>query len=780
MATPTGPEAPDPDAFPPEPDAGIPPSFDGAPGAPTPPTASHPADAQPAVADEWTSEINALLRELDGVAAGQASLPPIAVGETGDELVRVRLGTAAGLFAALQCKHPASAGHSLRVALTCSAWSMALELDGAERDAIEVSALLHDIGMIGAPDNILLKPGTLDRDEAAVVTRARQASLQILRRSCSSTQILEIVECVGAWYDGSRDGFPNSGKDIPLGARMIAVAEAYDAMTNDHVYRAAMSQERAVKELFDCAGTQFDRDLVKRFVEFLGYDQRQLREAVAGRWLRSLDPELVNSYWQVRCYPSLASKPETDALFQGKLLDNMYDAVMFIDGDGLVVLWNRGAERLTGIAGSTVFQRRWEPELLNIADEKGNPVHESDCPVTCAIRSGVQSLRRLTIWGRAGRPIAVDTHAIPVISDEGKRLGAILLFHDASSETSLEQRCQSLHEKATRDPLTQVANRAEFDRVHEMFVDTHRQQHVPCSLIIGDLDHFKRVNDTYGHQVGDEVIKSLATLLKNSCRPGDLVARYGGEEFVILCTDCDITAATRRAEQIRGVFGRMPQEDMGGRCATVSFGVTQIQPGDTPETMLRRADRGLLMAKSQGRNQVVQLGTGSADELDQPKTAVSDKTPGRQFLIQRTLVTPVPVKMTIEKLRGFVADHQAKIIATDENQVRLEISEQRPSRLRRFTDRPVTFCMALEFEEERFRKDDQDESFSGPSRTRIRLSIHPKRNRDRRRNGVGDRAQEVLVSIRSYLMASEEGDDTAGKGVVQRAKQIITPWLNPS
>ena len=173
------------------------------------------------------------------------------------------------------------------------------------------------------------------------------------------------------------------------------------------------------------------------------------------------------------------------------------------------------------------------------------------------------------------------------------------MFHDASSETSLEQRCQSLHEKATKDPLTQVANRAEFDRVHAMFVAAHQQQQVPCSLMMCDLDRFKLVNDTFGHQAGDDAIQCLASLLKSSCRPGDLVARYGGEEFVLLCADCDNASAARRAEQIRKALSQIAQPKLDGRPVTVSFGVTEIQPGDTPETMLRRADRALLMAKAQ-------------------------------------------------------------------------------------------------------------------------------------------------------------------------------------
>ena len=139
--------------------------------------------------------------------------------------------------------------------------------------------------------------------------------------------------------------------------------------------------------------------------------------------------------------------------------------------------------------------------------------------------------------------------------------------------------------------MTQVANRAEFDRVHELFVEAHQQQQVPCSLLMCDMDHFKSVNDTWGHQAGDEAIKSLTILLKGACRPGDLVARYGGEEFVMLCADCDNAAAARRAEQVRIALSQMRQPKMEGHTITVSFGVTEIQPGDTAETMLRRADR---------------------------------------------------------------------------------------------------------------------------------------------------------------------------------------------
>jgi diguanylate cyclase (GGDEF)-like protein len=725
----------------------------------------------PAIAERWMTELHTLLRELETMAAASEVLPPL-FGETVDDrLVQSRLGIAASLFTALQCKNAAAAGHALRVALSCSSWAMKLGLPEADREAIEIAALLHDIGIIGAPDRILLKPGLLDEDEAAIMARCRKMSLDILRRSCASPLVLEIVEGVRAWYDNSRHGLPLSGTEIPLGARMIAIVEAFDAMTTEHVYRPACSQERAIAELFECAGKQFDPALVESFDELCREDQTMLRGEAARRWLRLLDSATANSHWKLNDNVSALIEPSVDAVFQGRFLESMYDAVMFIDTAGRILLWNRGAERLTGVVGASIQGQLWHPLLLELTDEKGNPVGEADCPAFAAIRCGVQSLRRLTIRGRRRQSVTVDSHAIPVIDQKGVTHGAVLVLHDASSETSLEQRCQSLHEKATKDPMTQVANRAEFDRVHTTFVATHQQQQVPCSLLMCDLDRFKLVNDNYGHQAGDDVIKSLASLLKSSCRPGDLVARYGGEEFVVLCADCDNASAARRAKHVCKALSQLPQPKMNGRAVTVSIGVTEVQPGDTPETMLRRADRALLMAKAGGRNAVIQLGTGTGAETESMRTNSRLSNSARpNDLFEQLLLTPVPVRIAVDKLRGFVADHRARIIAVNGSQVRIEIEGKPVSRLRRLTDRPAMFCLDVQMEEEH-----EGESMAGgATRTKIKITVSTLETRNRRQGDVMANAREILISFRSYLMAS---DYEYSSSVMTRVKRMLTPWL---
>ncbi len=321
---------------------------------------------------------------------------------------------------------------------------------------------------------------------------------------------------------------------------------------------------------------------------------------MARRWLLALENGEDDCPWRLHDAPAAAVGLSLQNMFQQKLLANMFDAVVFVDNGLRILHWNRGAERLTGVSESGVYQRCWAPSLIGLADEQGEPIRDEDCPVTYAIRTGVQWLRRLNIRGRNGRVVAVDAHAIPVTAADGVSRGLALVLHDASPETSLEARCENLKEKAARDPLTQLANRAEFDRTHARFVSTHLENGTPYSLVITDIDRFKLINDTYGHQAGDEVIQALAGLLKSACGPDDLAARYGGEEFVLLFADCDNGKALRRAEQLRAMLAELPQPSLNGKAATASFGVTELQPGDTPETMLRRADRALLMAKENG------------------------------------------------------------------------------------------------------------------------------------------------------------------------------------
>ena len=701
-----------------------------------------------------------------------------------NQLAQVRLGVATGLFTALQAKHPASAAHSLRVAMGCSAWSLALDLSDAERDELEAAALLHDVGKIGVPDYVLQKPAKLEPEELELMQRNREHGVRILSACAASDSLLDIVRYAPAQFGERHAEGGIIGEKLPLGARILAIVDAFDSMTSDHVWRRALSRERAMAELFEHAGTQFDPDLVRKYCELQLSDQSRLQARVARRWLKQLDPSQSNQLWQLN--ENAIVTPSS--IFQGKcpyhhmLVENMHDAVLFVDNSLQITFWNHGAERLTGMSADAVVGRQWLPRLIEMLNDRGLVIPDGECPVAHSISNGVQLVRRHTITGRGGKEVQVNAHIIPVLSAQGVKQGATVLLHDMSNETTLEEQIQTLNAKATQDALTKVANRAQFDQSLSKFIDSHLERNLPCALILADIDHFKSINDTYGHQAGDDALITFASLLKRSCRTGDVVARYGGEEFAMLCADCDNQAATARAEKMRREIAAVQHDSLGGTSFTKDFGTTEIQQGDTPETIVRRADRALYEAKEMGRNMVVQLGSGLSGAADGKPASWWQSWFGRRRigqLLEARLVANVPIKILAEKLRGFVADQEAEINSAKESHVVLTVDGPAMPMMRRNNDRSVPLSVELSFEQ-------QTNAAAGSVRTVIDVVIRPKRTRDRRRRDSVERARQLLGSLKSYLIAQDyvdrdepatERQAESPEQVLTKARSLLGPWL---
>ncbi len=694
-----------------------------------------------------------LLDELRSIARedGHPVEPTVNESRHENQLVKGRLGPAAGLFFALRMKHAGTAAHSLRVAVAASGWAAHRELSPADRDLLEVAALLHDIGKLGVADEILRKPGRLDEAEVRTMSQHRQMATEILSGAGAPVEVIDTIVTAAARFDGSDAELPLVGEQIPLGGRMLAILDAWDSMTTHHVWRRALSRERALAELFSCAGTQFDPALVEQFAQLVTNQQSLLDRGVASRWLSGLTCSQVRQ-WQPRPVKSSVADA-VEEIFEHSFVVNMHHGVVFVDAQSRILQWNNGCERLTGVPTEAAIGRQWAPSLLQMSDNNNEPIDDSACPATRAIKSGLPVFQRVDLIGRSGRRIKVDLQAMPITDSRGIPLGATMLLQDASSEVSLEERCQSLHAEMTRDPLTQVANRAEFDRVLTLFIDAHQETGLPCSLIMSDIDHFKSINDTHGHQAGDEAIITFATLLQSMCRSGDLVARYGGEEFAVLCADCDIATATARAEQIRKRLAEMTHAAINNHSFTASFGVAELQAGDKPETMLRRSDRALLAAKEQGRNQVVQLGEGMIDKPVKQSWFSWSKSTTRT-LIETNLSTNVPVDLAIQKLQGFISDHQANILRVTDDQVTIETPDSPTIGHRK--EKPVPFLIDVKFAQHRHERTNTSGLAAGQYvETLVQVNIRPRRDRDHRTNSAAERARLLLGSLKSYLMAHE-------------------------
>lgn len=187
------------------------------------------------------------------------------------------------------------------------------------------------------------------------------------------------------------------------------------------------------------------------------------------------------------------------------------------------------------------------------------------------------------------------------LNDEGRAQRMIGTVQDITEQKELED---ELERNAVTDHLTGAYNRKRFDEEIEKTLARRRRNGVVSALIMLDIDHFKPVNDTYGHDVGDDVLVTLTQLIQSSLRVPDLLARWGGEEFVIILPDTDMLEARQLAERLRHLIANYRFEVIDQ--LTVSLGVTTLQPTDDSRSCLKRLDDALYQAKFSGRNQVVE------------------------------------------------------------------------------------------------------------------------------------------------------------------------------
>jgi len=197
-----------------------------------------------------------------------------------------------------------------------------------------------------------------------------------------------------------------------------------------------------------------------------------------------------------------------------------------------------------------------------------------------------------------------------VTENVGKLAGTLLislgswrwLQGERAKQRELEESSERWEKLSVTDRLTGLFNRAYFfEKLDELLGDEEAE---PVSLIVMDLDDFKRHNDTYGHLEGDKVIQALARVIKSKIRDSDIACRYGGEEFTVLLPGADADRASAAAERIREGFAELVFEPKLGEkvCKTVSLGVAQAEADETPESLVERADLAMFDAKKSGKN----------------------------------------------------------------------------------------------------------------------------------------------------------------------------------
>ena len=179
----------------------------------------------------------------------------------------------------------------------------------------------------------------------------------------------------------------------------------------------------------------------------------------------------------------------------------------------------------------------------------------------------------------------------------------VILSMLAGMHSSLKEKERELKELASTDPLTGLPNKREILNYLSKEVDIAKRKGSPLSVAVLDLDNFKQINDTYGHMVGDRVLKHLAGILRRNLRSSDMVGRFGGEEFVVVMKDTDLETAHRVMDRIRREVELANIEPVGS--ISVSIGVAELGKEEGSENLIIKADERLYRAKMEGKNRVV-------------------------------------------------------------------------------------------------------------------------------------------------------------------------------
>ena len=472
----------------------------------------------------------------------------------------------------------------------------------------------------------------------------------------------------------------------------------------------------------------------------------------------------------------------TDVVIRNFVIDALPYGIICVDRKLNVTIWNRSVETMTGLNRGAMVGHGIAPSTFRMkSSESGETISETTCPFLECLSMGESHKIVYQIAGRSGRQVKVEFNMTPITNQAGDVIGAMAVLHDTSAQVAMHQQLNDLYLMAVLDPLTQVANRAEFERLMREYVASHREVDLKCSLIICDIDFFKSINDNYGHHVGDQALISFARFLKNFVRSHDLVARYGGEEFIILCANCDEDAAVQRAEKIRFKLEKTAQPMLEGKCLTASFGVSELKDSDDTTSFFVRADHALLRAKEMGRNRVMRADTSRSAENEigsgatSSVSGVSWRKLKSEPLLSLEFQTQTPKNVLAEKIRCIIPELNGHVKSGNSTNVEFVCEVSKALNLKDET----SFQVGIEMHRaDSAEEANEVESNRSKAMTFLRITISPKKSKKRwfsRKSGSKESATRLMAMIRQYLTLNEESSLLKVNAAVTKSTRQAPP-----
>lgn len=646
------------------------------------------------------------------------------------------------LLSAMRFRDTATMQHCRRVATLAVGLAKNLGWDRPDQKVLEVASLLHDLGKIGIPDNILFKPGRLNAEESKRMLLHSNIGTDILQACGADIRVMEFISQAMTLSENDHEIRSADASEIHLGARILAVADAYDSLRNDQVFREGRPHNEILEILMNQSGTRFDGNVIcalSRWIEREGVPEGQ---GSGGEGSAQMPPADSQDALEANVLIEIFSK-----LYQ---LEESFDGFYVLNANREFIVWSRGLERVLDRPARNMLGRRWEPDMFGYAGELGQPLSELEIPIQQAWQNQTTQTGAMRVKQSPEVWLDVEIQTIPLLDEQGRLLGAAELYRDLQQTHNLPDDYKELKLAASRDPLTSVANRGELESQLDLLFDDYNDSKdaEPFCAIFLDIDFFKNINDTFGHTAGDQVLVDIARMMRQESYSGELVGRYGGEEFVILCPATTLDQAVRRAERLRESLENAKIGGISNYRVTASFGVAQVERKDSPQTLLDRADRALYQAKNTGRNKTVAL---TPEQMTTEKPKEENAEPENPFLIEAAFEACLAADMVIYKIGGLVRDEGAKLGKVTKTSAVLTFGSAGLFRVWGGSPKRQPVKVSLEFVSLDHTRSGRQ---SAAKKVRLKITVQPVGS-IRKADVFRTRAKNVLKLIRAYLQADQ-------------------------
>ncbi|HEX4950702.1 MAG TPA: diguanylate cyclase [Blastocatellia bacterium] len=568
------------------------------------------------------------------------------------EVNRLHFATVEALATAIDAKDQVTHEHVRRVQIYAEGIGRIFNLPEAEIEALRAGALLHDIGKLAVPDHILNKAGKLSPAEFEKMKIHTTVGARILERVGFPYPVVPIVRYHHERWDGK--GYPEGlhGTAIPLTARILAVVDCFDAVREDRAYRGALTREEACQLLRAQSGKHFDPEVVSTFLTHLPTFEQQVLEAGL-----SLEPAQMNTSLletEDEAAPNAARTNE-----QPEYLDQI--AAAHHEMSSLYEIARTLSTSLNLEDTIAIFARKlkfvipFETCAIYLYDEQKQCARAEHVTGKYAEAfAGRQVLPGdgVTGWVLAHRKLFCNTHpeldlaglnlhddefqtmaVAPLLKGE-QMIGVIALYseklpryttdHIRMLETisglAADAIYNALHHAETRefaltDPLTGMPNARALHFQFAQEANRAHRQNTPLSVLMMDLDGFKKINDTYGHHAGNEFLIGIAQVIAGELRSYDYLARYAGDEFVALlpgATETDVEDLMWRIQRAVENYTLSGHQQIK---AGVSLGAARYSnEADALERLLKIADRRMYKNKQLRRQHEFLMEAGESGD----------------------------------------------------------------------------------------------------------------------------------------------------------------------